>query len=336
MPLRQDHVKGLDTLRFVLALWVLLSHTGGPPLPDFLARVWAARAFYNNAFPGPVAVIVFFVISGFCIHFPRRRDLRLTNPLSYYSRRYVRILVPMAVAVAVAAPLGLKLTVFGGSILWSLLCEEVYYAIYPALLALRRRVGWTPVVAASFLCAYAVVLSNPSAGDYASFGSGLNWVVGLPCWLLGCVLAERADALGSVRVARRAVWVWRLSAFLLAVTLSALRFHSPLTYPWTLDLFAVFAFFWLAREVSHRKHAAPNPLLEKAGAWSYSTYLVHMHAYALASALPVGWPLQIAFVLAACYAFYRAVERPSHLLARRLGERLAGRAVPLTSEAEAL
>jgi len=327
-----EHVKGLDTLRFVLALWVVLSHTGGPPLPDSLGSVWAVRAFYNNAFPGPVAVIVFFVISGFCIHFPRRHDLKLTNPLSYYLRRYVRILVPMVVAIAVAAPLGLRLTVFGGSILWSLLCEEIYYAIYPALLTLRRRVSWTPIIAASFLCAYAVALSMPSAGDYASFGSGLNWVVGLPCWLLGCVLAERADNLRSVRVAGLEVWAWRLSAFFLAVTLSALRFHSRVTYPWTLDLFAVFAFFWLGREVAYRNTVEPSPLLERAGAWSYSTYLVHMHAYALAAILPLGWTVQTIFVLAACYAFYRAVERPSHKLARRLGGRLTERAVPLPVE----
>src|SRR5947207_15870928 len=105
-------VAGLDSIRLICALWVVFSHFGAFPLIDgidksnFVGRIVAG--FYNNLFSGPAAVIVFFVISGFCINYPYRRGERI--PLvSYYSRRYLRILVPMAAAILLGMPLGLNL-----------------------------------------------------------------------------------------------------------------------------------------------------------------------------------------------------------------------------------
>ncbi len=69
----RQEVKGLDTLRFVAALTVALSHGAGPPLALWLDKsaTWS-RLFigaYDVSFDGVAAVMVFFVVSGFCIHF---------------------------------------------------------------------------------------------------------------------------------------------------------------------------------------------------------------------------------------------------------------------------
>jgi len=62
----------LDAMRFVLALWVTIGHYEVFPIfawvdpttrvGRFLTHAWSSTVF------GTPAVIVFFVISGFCIH----------------------------------------------------------------------------------------------------------------------------------------------------------------------------------------------------------------------------------------------------------------------------
>jgi len=323
------HVAGLDSIRLVCALWVLFGHVGFLPLVagiDRTSRIgYLIAGAFDNAVSGPAAVVVFFVISGFCIHYPFHAGVPV--PLtSFYSRRYARVLIPMAAAILLGRPLGIKLGVLSDSILWSLVAEEIYYFLYPGLHALRNFVSFRPLIAFAYLLAILVVLRDPWAGNYPSYGPFLNWVVGLPCWLLGCELAERP--LPQVPTARE-IWQWRLGVWFLSSVASVLKFHSPLKYPWTLNLFAFVVFFWLAREMAFAKESRPVGLLERGGKWSYSIYLCHLHGDALYQRLGVpslgyllGWIVKTSFVLLVCYVFYRVVEKPSHGLARRIGQRL--------------
>ena len=96
-------VAGLDTLRFFCALWVLLGHGAAPPLTAGLnlGTWWGAllHEMYGMVFSGPAAVIVFFVISGFCIHYPYRQN-GIPSLGGYFARRYTRILLPLSAALA--------------------------------------------------------------------------------------------------------------------------------------------------------------------------------------------------------------------------------------------
>jgi len=78
-----DRVHGLDSLRAVLAFAVVLSHNGLFPLspnPGSSAGIGAiAKALYGTSVNGAAAVIAFFVISGFCIHFPYRNGAILVH-----------------------------------------------------------------------------------------------------------------------------------------------------------------------------------------------------------------------------------------------------------------
>src|ERR1700722_18290217 len=76
-----SRVLPISSIRFVLAMWVVLSHFGIPVLREHrsLDFLWILRAIVNTAFNGPAAVIVFFVISGFCIHFPNRKGIEIRS-----------------------------------------------------------------------------------------------------------------------------------------------------------------------------------------------------------------------------------------------------------------
>ena len=201
--------------------------------------------------------------------------------------------------------------------------------IYPALLYLKRRFGWTRLLAVSYVGALLVITRDPTAGNYASYGIYFNWLLGLPCWLLGCCLAERADTPQSAATVGVQIWAWRAAAWSLSSVCSVLRFHTLVTYPWSLSLFGVFVFFWLSKEIGYYRTHAPLRLLENSGKGSYSIYLVHLLGFALFEHLPhtifgptIVWFAQLWFTLLLCYVFYLFIERPSHLLARMLGERL--------------
>ncbi|HWL85779.1 MAG TPA: acyltransferase [Polyangiaceae bacterium] len=328
-----QRIEGLDTIRFVLAMCVVFGHCGFLPFHLPFERIphigFAVRSFQHNIVNAPAAVIAFFVISGFCVHYPQR-GLDRVDLLPFYARRHIRILIPAGFAAIISNGEGVGLRHLADSILWSLLCEEIYYTVYPLLLRLRARTGMLSLLVVSYVASYAVVFlcTNPN-GNYQAYGTVLNAVLGYPCWLLGVWLAERIDLDFATNPAnRRAPWGWRAGAFVLGVILSILRFHTPVSYPWTLNLFALYVFGWLRAEILSTKIRGSIRMLEAGGAFSYSIYLVHMYAntvwkknpYASAwtkSSPFLAWFPQIAFIVFVAYVSYRLVEKPSHAMARQ-------------------
>jgi peptidoglycan/LPS O-acetylase OafA/YrhL len=324
-------VRGLDTIRFFLAIWVTIAHFWVPL--DIDKSGIAGKVIiglYTNFVNGPAAVIVFFIISGFCIHYPYRYKQELSL-VPYFSRRHLRIWIPIAVAVICGMPLGVKFPLLERSILWSLLAEEIYYLIYPILLYLRRKFGWKKILFFAYISSSAIFFSNPTINDYPSYGPYLTWLLGLPCWLLGCCLAERADRLRDIAsIVEINIWKWRFGAWLLSFICIVMNFHSPIKHGITLTIFAIFAFFWLQKEITNYQSYPPLPILENAGKGAYSIYLFHLVTPPLYKALnlpvfapAIQWFVQLFFALVLCYIFYLLVERPSHTLARKVAEILS-------------
>jgi peptidoglycan/LPS O-acetylase OafA/YrhL len=327
-PLGADavgRVLPISSIRFVLAMWVVLSHFSIPILSDHkqMDILGAFRASVNTAFNGPAAVIVFFVVSGFCIHFPNRNGLVVRSWKLYYARRYLRTLIPMMAALGLALPLKVPFGLFSDSVLWSLLCEEIYYFLYPALLFLRDRIGWRYLMSLCWGLSVITLLTDPRAMAYPSYGAGFNWILGLPCWLMGCRLAERLESFYASPVSVFQIWAWRGATWMLSSLSLILRFHARIGYPWTLNLFAAFATLWIEREIRFYK-AGRKPLFEKLGEATYSIYLTHFSSGAIARTLPIYaamtsgvawfWTMLCCGTLAT--AFYWLIERPSHRFAR--------------------
>src|SRR2546426_7585050 len=105
-------VLGIDRIRAFAALSVMLAHIVGPELPGM--------AIY--AFTGIPAVFIFFVVSGFCIHYPY-----ISKPLpvsAFLAARLVRIMLPVLIAMILAnAAHVLSFNLKDGYILWSIVCE---------------------------------------------------------------------------------------------------------------------------------------------------------------------------------------------------------------------
>ncbi len=312
------------------------------------------RGLYHNFFCGQAAVIVFFVISGFCIHYPFRKSLKV--PLkAFWAQRFLRIGVPLAVALPLAVwwNAGALLApadsfVFtregvnqqsGQGVVWSLICELIYYAIYPALLWMRTRWGWPAVIALATVVAVLLLAAFPEAKDFPGLGNGMTWIVGLPTWLIGCLLAEICDAqTGKEPPSKHQVWLWRSTMLAASVVASAIRFHPPFGISfnglgWSLNLFAWLCVPWIKSEIAFARANPPPDWLERLGTGSYSLYVFHVLGLALVSkyVVPImgdsGWQWIVGFVaiLVGSWIFYLLIERPSHWMARKAGRQLLAR-----------
>jgi peptidoglycan/LPS O-acetylase OafA/YrhL len=346
----------LDALRFVLALWVTIGHYETFPLfagvdeattvGRFLVHAWQSIVF------GTPAVIVFFVISGFCIHLPYRGDRKMQVG-RYYLRRYTRILIPVAAAVGVYRFVGQRFVFWGEhsilwqSPLWSLLCEEIYYAVYPLLRWLRRAVSWNRVIPVAFAVSVAVAATHVYALSWHEFGPLGTAAILLPVWLLGCLLAEEVDALQALGDdSRWRIWAWRFAAWFGSWVAEMLHFKAHLPITQTMAWFGLIAYFWVKNEIAWSKMHAPWRAFAWAGLWSYSLYLVHAQATGIWYWLEMYWPnvgtvgprltwcAMILSSLVGAYAFYLMVERPSHRLARWIGSARSRVASTLADDGE--
>lgn len=230
-----QYFSAIDRLRALAALSVLLAHVVGPELPGLS----------KYAFTGLPAVMAFFVISGFCINYPYVNEKLPVK--AFLSARAIRIFVPAAVSWPIAYVLGMKtFNPVDGYILWSVVCEAWYYGLYPFLLYIHRR--WVPFGvqwAVALVIAYSVALLHGSDqyGNMHVYGWWLNWVVGLPSWLLGCVLAERRTHFGNVTLFR----------VLVPVTASILYWmtmNTGIGFYITGNLFSILCFFWISSEIN--------------------------------------------------------------------------------------
>jgi len=62
-------------------------------------------------------------------------------------------------------------------------------------------------------------------------------------------MAERLELFQVRLVSTSRIWCWRAGVWAASVIASVLTFHTPIGLPWTLNLFAVFAVFWLQRKL---------------------------------------------------------------------------------------
>lgn len=326
-PSGTERIQGIDSIRAVMALWVMLNHVGSPPLSAVIGNGTLVGRLsldaYKIAFNGQAAVIVFFVISGFCVHFPFRSGAKL-NLSGFYIRRYVRVGGPFAIVLVATSFLPTNWGNLESGIFWSIYAELIYYTLYPLLLVASRRVGWLPMVLASALLTPLALLADHPGGNYHAVGDSLAWVIGLPCWLLGCLLAETYNGAGPP-VTRSKIVAWRVGIWVASCALYGLRFHTPLKHYHTLNFFSVGVYFWLGLEIRYYLQKSPPAALESAGGWSYSLYLTHFFGWFLWTRFgPEGlgfvaeWVMRTIAVLAFAYVFHLAFEFPFHRLARRM------------------
>jgi peptidoglycan/LPS O-acetylase OafA/YrhL len=334
---RSEHIGGLDTIRVLAALCVAFGHGAGFPLFAYLPErtgPWRILAgIYGGAFNGVAAVLVFFVVSGFCIHYRFAAGAPFRT-MPFLCRRAVRIAIPMIAAIAISRLYG-KLAIEAlDAVIWTLYCELIYYALYPALRLGFQKIGVTGCLLLSILISAGMIVGGWQFAYYWQFTIFLTWLVCLPAWLLGCLLAEVIAAGKTAKVGNE-IWLWRLAGWAYATFAEIYLFHGPVKigYPALFFPFIIYLYFWLEREIARFRQVPPPMILEWAGTWSYSIYLVHgmvLVALAPLSGMlepSLAWIAKLAAILLVSYAFYIAVERPAQQFAREIGRRIDRRQV---------
>lgn len=324
---------GVDSIRFVLALLVMLSHFDNVYADSLKHSAYLPvklfGIFLANAFDGTSAVIAFFIISGFVIHYPCKEGI--DNLLRFWIRRFLRILIPLAVVISVG-------TAFNHpekTVTWSLFCEMIYYALYPLLFKIN--LSWKTKLIITWLIALLVIVigsyhdivslfkqtNDNYHGYYWQFGNYITWIIGLPCWLLGVLIAENIDHLKNISFSK--VFMYRLLVYGISCFCCFGKFHLYMSYLLSMSIFALLLYKWIQAEIVYYKNRRPNLVLEKMGKFSYSLYLSHPLAFLLLNRFITlnnfTYLLFVILTIIAAYIFYLLVERPSHTLARRINKK---------------
>ncbi|RFZ82244.1 acyltransferase [Mucilaginibacter terrenus] len=321
---------GVDSIRFVLAFIVMLSHFDNVWAESLknsaILPVKLAGAFLANAFDGTSAVIAFFIISGFVIHYPCKGGIAHVG--RFWIRRFVRIIIPLAL-ICIA---GSAFNHPEKTVTWSLYCELIYYAIYPALLSIN--LSWKNKFILSWLVAAVFILVAAKHdifalvrqtgigyhGYYWQFGNYFTWIVGLPCWLLGVLIAENIDQAKEIKFSR--LQGYRTLVFFVSCLCSVAKFHAHLSYIISMNLFALLLYKWIEAEISYYKNHSPYSSLERMGKFSYSLYLCHPLVFLLLKRWLIidnaTYILFVVLTIVAAYLFYLVIEKPSHKLARHI------------------
>lgn len=322
--------KGIDSIRFILAFIVMLFHSNfiyaATLKHSSVLPIKILGLFLANAFDGTSAVIAFFIISGFVIHYPNRNGIR--NVGEFWIRRLVRIFIPLFLVLIIGAFFDHP----EKSVVWSIYCEIIYYALYP--LMAKISLSWKNKFIISFAISIILIITlanhdlvalikqtnNNYHGYYWQFGIGLTWIIGLPCWLLGVIIAQNIDNLNTVN--RNSVIFYRLLVFFISVFCCFGKFHLHISYIISMNFFALIQYKWIQKEIIYYKNNQPISTFEKMGKFSYSLYLCHHSLFVILGYYLVinniTYPILIILTVGISFIFYLLVEKPSHLLARTL------------------
>jgi hypothetical protein len=203
-----------------------------------------------------------------------------------------------------------------------------YYALYPVLFPVLRG-RWVLATALSVCLSIGLLVALPGALRPFNFGV-LTFVFCAPMWLLGAVLAERYRS-GTLFTERLpSVWILRAALPVSAILATFLFYHGPRApLTWSVAVFVPIGYLWLARELQRLTTHRTNDRLEALGGAAYSIYLVHRFPLTLFGDIYSGhvplalYPVQAIAIGVVAYAFYRAVEKPSHIFSKNVGRRLS-------------
>jgi len=297
------HFKGLNAVRFLAASAVVVSHAT-------VVLMWSGRASFIawvNPDTGKLAVICFFVLSGFLITYlllAEERQMGSFSTGAFYARRMLRIwplyyvLVLAAFFVLPRVPLLagalgrfpehswwsnflLYMTIFPNLAvalpylghLWSIGVEEQFYIAWPLLLrASRRRLRLLCGIVVSYVVALLAVERWHLAGPGVLHDA--FYLFRIDCIALGAIAAQLL-----FERARSVLWLAhsttaQLSLLIALAVLYLARLQIP---PLTFELYAVlFAGLIVSIAANDRSFLClDNPVLDTLGKVSYGIYMYH-------------------------------------------------------------
>lgn len=326
MSSRNINFRNLDALRGLLAVYVAIGHcrwllwSGHAAWLTAPHQPWEAiPAYASAAFRyGREAVMVFFVLSGFFIHYQaaRRTHAAGTAP-AFYRRRWHRLAPPYYFALAVTAILDmigrtwwpvLYQAQTGDALLDQTFARGGYSAasVAPAALLLPASLGrdfgsngplWSLAYEAVYYAVYPLWLWVRQRSALAAFagvpllcaalpllppgGFPVSVAVHYPIWLAGALIAERFARAGTLP---RETWIGG------AMFVAGAALHVSADGPLPVTLIAALL-FGCGAVLLFAAATFPAGLIDAAeylGLRSYTIYIVHFPLLALVSA----WVIQ--------------------------------------------
>ena len=272
-------------------------------------------------------MIVFFLISGFCIHYPYKNSWAKETIIPFIIARLTRITLPIIIAAVIIEILGINASIFYLLVGWSIVCEIVYYIIYPFLrLLIKNKKGWQKLLLLSYIPTILAFWFFPlKLVNYPGVGFYYVISLGFPCWILGLLLCYSVDKNNQKDILSKNNLVFhRILIFFLAFASHVLALQEVLGHPFTLNFFAIAAFFWLRKEIAFYHDRPTSNFLENLGKASYSIYLMHgIPAFIISLLTPEPehssrFFLYWIILAILTSAFYFLVEKPTHNLSRKL------------------
>jgi peptidoglycan/LPS O-acetylase OafA/YrhL len=368
----KSHFTWIDFLRGISAFGIVLYHVRVDLWVGWVAISTQPESFsfFDRAvallsIPIPFlrpSVMLFFLVSGFCIHYSYAALSRSWELKSYSIRRFLRIYPPYIAAVILCvliewilrvqfnqevSPTGKvwqtvfmvqnysadKGQMYTNPALWSLPVEVELYVVYPIFYWLLRRYGikWSMFTAAVVSIGALVISLGPNLQNYNNtliqYGSyfAVYWII----WCAGALLAEWTK---QDKLPKWQPWWWGVMALTLvmgiAVTLLKLLIVIQ-ELVWGGFYFTVMLWGMTQADPLGFLSTRMKQLFSFLGLISYSLYLINYPFFRLVGEIwislfgtkPANFLIPLLFSLLCipiAYAFYLAVEAPSHKLARKL------------------
>ena len=351
-------LRGLAAFAVVLfhvrvTMWIGLRALAADPGYGWFNRISALITLPFPLFGS--AVMLFFVVSGFAIHYPYAGAGRPFTLRSYGARRLFRIYPPYLAAVVFTLIIESFAGVPGGApspwskamatltmtqnyvpppgqlsanpSLWSLPVEAELYLMYPLLLWFWRRVGTARMLACVALTSFAGAAALLGGHEWPMGNFAKYWII----WVSGAVLAERLRAGTLPRWRRSYAW---LAAAGLAAAIASRASGVPFGFEHFIWGGLYVLLVWWGLSETKSVTIVPSSLrrpIAFLGDISYSLYLVHYPVLVAAGALWIaafgGKPVNVAVPLIAsllplpvAYLSWRFIERPSQEFGRALSQ----------------
>ena len=303
-----------------------------------------------DTFGAVYALPLFFLISGYCIHFSCIRSLKNNQPLQhreYFARRFRRIYPPYLVALIFSILVnyitgyqrlpsmtditvhlfllqGFTISYFNSInvVLWTITVEMAFYILYPAFYFLRRRYSLNTALSITLIVSAISIIFFASGGGQLSSPQQFCVFNIWFAWCCGAFLADKmafnpSDLEKPVyKVIYAAVFVLFIVFKIFNSSWMVLPGHQFNILIWSAPM------IWLIRKESWlaARRSLVLKILAALGLSSYSLYLFHdplimlknylAHRFLPANIQPIGVFIGIIIIPMITWFCYKFIEKP--------------------------
>ena len=357
---KTERIQIIDFLRGISCIGILLYHVrvdlwvGWWEIrnnPEVYSTITKATAWLS--IPTPFlgyAILLFFLISGFCIHYPNTKPESQPSWKIYFIRRLFRIYPSYAIAVVLTSIIGyFSYRIWGdeswninriialitlsqnyppeiGQLLnnpslWTIPLEFEFYILYPIVFYFILKEKFRIITIFAFFCTILSVYLFQSGIIWLSFTAIFFW----PCWLLGAWLAQlyRDNNVKNFKFSHQLIALSVAMFFALLASYKSWQWWVQYS-TWTFFYF-VFFIFCITQEVFLKRLLGVQTfrIISWIGTISFSLYLIHFPIFRLMghihheifSEKPANFLITLLYIVPVIYfswIFYKKIEMPIH------------------------